>query len=98
VLQPDFFKMGGLTEALRVARAAEACGIDVAPHFMPLVAAHLAAAQPNVVWLEELPLIEFLFGGMPRLDAEGRLAIGDAPGLGLAWDDGLAAEFRVAAE
>lgn len=95
VLQPDFFKMGGLTECLRVARAAEACSIDVAPHFSPLIAAHLAAAQPNVVWLEELPLVEFLFGGTPSPDADGRLCIGDKPGLGLDWDDGLAAEYRV---
>lgn len=95
VIQPDFFKMGGMSECLRVARAAEAFGIDVAPHFMPLLGVHLAAAAPNAVWLEELPLIEAVLGGVPPYDAEGRLAMSDAPGLGLSWDEALVAEYRV---
>ena len=96
VAQPDLFRIGGLTEALRVARAAEVAGIDVAPHTMPFLAVHLAAAAPNLTWLEQLPLIDRLVGGSPRIDAAGRLSIPDLPGLGLAWDEAGLSEYLVA--
>jgi L-alanine-DL-glutamate epimerase-like enolase superfamily enzyme len=95
VLQPDAFQMGGLTECLRAARAAEAFGIDVAPHLMPGLGAHLAAAAPNVTWLEQLPLIDSVLGGAPAFDASGRFSIGAAPGLGFRWNDALAKDFEI---
>ena len=95
ILQPDVFQMGGLTECLRVARAAEAFGVEVAPHTMPMLAVHLAAAAPNVTWLEQLPLIDSLVGGAPRIDARGHLTISDAPGLGLVWNEDLLRDFLV---
>ena len=96
VVQPDLFQMGGFSECLRVARAAEAFGVDVAPHTMPFLAVHLAAAAPNLTWLEQLPLIDSLVGGSPKIDAQGRLSITDAPGLGLHWDEARMSEYLVA--
>ena len=63
---------------------------------MPFLAVHLAAAAPNLTWLEQLPLIDSLVGGAPRIDAQGRLSITEAPGLGLRWNEGLAADYTVA--
>ena len=96
ILQPDIFMVGGLTESLRIARAAETYGVDIAPHTMPVLAAHLAAAAPNVTWLEQLPLIDSLVGGRPFLDAKGRFAISDAPGLGFVWDEALVKKYLIA--
>ena len=90
--------MGGFTECLRVARAAELARIDVAAHFMPYLAIHLAAAAPNVVWVEHLPLIEHVFGGLPALDEKGCAVLGDKPGFGLPWDDAIEREFAVPAQ
>jgi L-alanine-DL-glutamate epimerase-like enolase superfamily enzyme len=95
IVQPDFAAMGGITECLRVSHVAEAFGIAAAPHFLPALFVHLAAAAPNVTWLEDFPLLEPLFDIDVRIDARRRMAPGDRPGHGLAWKDGARAEFRV---
>ncbi len=94
VIQPDLAMVGGLSEALRMARAAELFDIEVAPHFLPAVFAHLAAACPNVTWLEDFPLLEPLFAEPLAYAADGTLGIADAPGLGLRWADGARAAWR----
>lgn len=83
VVQPDLAMAGGLTPALELATLCEAFDIGVAPHFLPGLFAHLAAASPAVTWLEEFPLLEPLFEGWPQLSSEGTLAPTDAPGHGL---------------
>jgi L-alanine-DL-glutamate epimerase-like enolase superfamily enzyme len=93
IIQPDLAMMGGLTECLRVARVAEALGIEVAPHFLPNLFVHLAAASPAVSWLEDFPLLEPLFGNPPTFNARGQLEMGPAPGHGLVWADGAREAF-----
>lgn len=93
IIQPDLAMMGGLTECLRVARVAEALGIEVAPHFLPNLFVHLAAASPAVTWLEDFPLLEPLFGNPPAFNARGQLEMGDVPGHGLSWADGAREAF-----
>ncbi len=95
VIQPDLAMMGGLTECLRVARVAEAAGVDVAPHFLPNLFVHLAAAAPNVAWLEDFPLLEPLFDAPPAADASGQLAMPESPGHGLSWAPGARESFRI---
>jgi len=83
MVQPDLAMMGGMTECLRVARLAEAFGVEVAPHFLPGLFIHLAAASPALTWLEEFPLLEPLFEGWPQPGANGLLALPPGPGHGL---------------
>lgn len=83
VIQPDLAMMGGLTETLRLSRLAEAFGVEVMPHFLPGLFVHLAAAAPNVTWLEDFPLLEPLLNGVPEADSNGMLTAGAAPGHGL---------------
>lgn len=83
VIQPDLAMAGGLTECLRIARIAEAFGVEVSPHFLPGLFVHLAAAAPNLSWLEDFPLIEPLFEGWPRMSPDGMLMPGNMPGHGL---------------
>ena len=94
VIQPDLAMMGGLTECLRVAQLAEHCNIEVAPHFLPGLFVHLAAAAPSVTWLEDFPLFEPLFDGMPKLESDGCIAPSGRAGHGLTLADGARDEFR----
>ena len=82
VLQPDLAMVGGMTPCLAVARLAEAHGLQVMPHFLPGLFVHLAAASPAVTMLEEFPLLEPLFNGMPDVTA-GQATPGAAAGHGL---------------
>ena len=95
MIQPDLAMMGGLSECLRLARAAELQNIEVAPHFLPGLFVHLAAAMPNVTWLEDFPLLEPLFAEAPRYGVDGTLRMPGATGLGLEWASGAREEFLV---
>jgi L-alanine-DL-glutamate epimerase-like enolase superfamily enzyme len=97
VVQPDLAMVGGITEALRVATVAEHYGITVAPHFLPALFAHLAAAAPAVRWLEHFPLLEPLFADPVEMDGDGRITPSDRPGHGLVWADGARDEFLLTA-
>lgn len=95
VVQPDLAMVGGLTEALRVATLAEHFGAVVAPHFLPALFVHLAAAAPALAWLEDFPLLEPLFDGLPAISAEGAMAMPERPGHGMRWAAGAREEFRI---
>jgi L-alanine-DL-glutamate epimerase-like enolase superfamily enzyme len=95
VIQPDLQALGGLTPCLRVARFAEACSVEIAPHFLPGLFVHLAAAAPNVTWLEDFPLLEPLFAGLPVMAADGTLAPLDVPGHGLSPASGAREAYRI---
>jgi L-alanine-DL-glutamate epimerase-like enolase superfamily enzyme len=93
LIQPDLAMAGGLTPALEIASLAEALGVSVAPHFLPGLFVHLAAARPAVTWLEEFPLIEPLFEGWPETGPEGTLEPGGDPGHGLLVAPGVRERF-----
>jgi len=91
IVQPDCCRAGGITECLRVGRMAQEAGLEVATHTwsdaVALVAnAHLVAALPNGLTVEVdqtgNPFIDELLAEPLRID-DGRLLLGDAPGLGI---------------
>ena len=55
----------------------------------------LAAAAPNVTWLEDFPLLEPLFAGLPEMTADGTMAPRDVPGHGLSPADGAREAYRL---
>jgi L-alanine-DL-glutamate epimerase-like enolase superfamily enzyme len=95
IIQPDLAAIGGITEALRVTHLAEHFGISCAPHFLPALFIHLAAAAPSVTWLEDFPLLEPMFDIDVTIDDQQRMTAGKRPGHGLHWADGAREEFRV---
>ncbi len=95
VVQPDLAMMGGITEALRVATIADYYGLVVAPHFLPALFIHLAAACPSVRWMEHFPLLEPLFDNPVQMDSSGAISAANAAGHGLNWADGARLEFRI---
>jgi L-alanine-DL-glutamate epimerase-like enolase superfamily enzyme len=95
VVQPDLAAVGGISETLRLCHVAEAFGIGAAPHFLPALFVHVAAAAPGVTWLEDFPLLEPLFDIAVKIDHQRRMAPGERPGHGLALRDDARKEYRV---
>jgi L-alanine-DL-glutamate epimerase-like enolase superfamily enzyme len=95
MVQPDLAAMGGLTECLRVMRVAEAFGMEASGHFLPGLFIHVAAAAPNLTWLEEFPMLEPLFTGWPQMSKKGTLTLPGTPGHGLALAEDALTRFAV---
>jgi L-alanine-DL-glutamate epimerase-like enolase superfamily enzyme len=94
VLQPDVGRVGGFTEASRVASIAAARGLTIVPHCWKsgigiAASAHLAAASDCCPYIEFLPSElaesplrrELLIEDLPLTD--GRITLPDRPGLGV---------------
>jgi len=91
IVQPDVTKCGGISEARRIAWMAQDCGVRYIPHGWN-TAVGLAADLQLVSAIHDTELVEYLTGSPYVdevvshpwvLDAEGMLAIPDAPGLGV---------------
>lgn len=102
VVQPDMAKWGGFSACLPVARAVRAAGRCFFPHYLGggiglLASAHLLAAAGGDGRLEvdvnENPLRDLVCGPVAAV-SEGRITLGDAPGLGFAPDLAALAPWR----
>ena len=106
VVQPDVGRVGGLTEARRVAMQARDRGLVVVPHCWKsaigiAASAHLAAVSPNCSFIEFLPREladsrlrrELCSEELPVVD--GRIALPTQPGLGVTLDEAALTAFRV---
>ena len=91
IVQPDVTKVGGISEERRIAWMARDHGVRFIPHGWNTAVGlaadlQLASAFPDtdlVEYLNGSPFIDELVAEPWRLDADGMLAIPDAPGLGL---------------
>ena len=94
IIQPDVTKVGGISEFLRIAQAAEDHHIRVIPHGWNTavglaVDLQLAAALPGTDLVEYCTgsaYIDAIVAQPWRLDKEGMLSIPPTPGLGLSLD------------
>ena len=101
IVQPDATKVGGLSEARRIAWTALDNGVAVVPHgwntALGLAAdLQLASALPGTDLVEYLtgsPYIDAIVAEPWRLDPDGMLAIPDRPGLGVALDHDRVAHY-----
>jgi D-galactarolactone cycloisomerase len=94
VVQPDACRAGGITECVRIGKLAHDAGLTVGTHTwsdaVALVAnAHFVASLPNGLTVEVdqtgNPFIDELFDE-PLAIEDGRLLLGDRPGLGIELD------------
>lgn len=102
VLQPDVGVLGGVSEWIRVTRAAESFGISVAPHWHANAHAQLAAATPNCITVEHFLLekdiynFELLVASETRQNyRNGQLVLTDRPGWGFDLDSKAIGKFTV---
>jgi L-alanine-DL-glutamate epimerase-like enolase superfamily enzyme len=108
VAQPDIGRVGGLTEAVRVSKMAQAEGVVVIPHLWKTgisiaAAVHLAAVTGNCPYIEylpvelsESPLRRELLTTEPSMES-GEIAVPTAPGLGIELNREALARFAEAA-
>jgi len=86
IVQMDFTRAGGFTEALKVAAMTQAWNLKFAPHAMENIHIHLMSAIPNSLYLERLILFEDLtnltYKNCPT-PKEGYMKLTEMPGLGL---------------
>jgi len=101
VLQPDAGVLGGVTEWLRVAHAADAFGFQVAPHWHANLHAHLAAAVPNALAIEHFDLGKDIYNFERLLTEQSRLHVrdgaahlSDRPGIGVEFDEATVARYE----
>ena len=87
IVMVDLLRVGGITQWMKVAHMAEAYDLPVVTHLAPEVLGHALAAAPNGLYVEHMPWAFALFEEVPQIDADGRLVMPDAPGLGLAFDE-----------
>lgn len=106
VVQPDVGRVGGITEAMRVARMAEERGLWMIPHCWKsgigiAASAHVAFASRNCPFIEYLPpqvsesfvRREMLSRELPVVD--GRILTSEQPGLGVVLNERFVKERRV---
>lgn len=94
IAQPDASKVGGLSEARRIAWMAEEHGIDLVPHGWNTAIGvasdiHLTSTLPGRSFVEfnvGNRLVEDITAEPFRLDEDGCLRVPDAPGLGISID------------
>jgi len=100
ILQPDICNAGGITELKKIAAIAEAQHVLMAPHNTnspvgTVASFHLDASLPNFLIQEYHaefyePVYFQVFDGLPRQKG-GYVELSKAPGLGLTFDEAVAA-------
>lgn len=106
IVQPDVTKVGGISEERRIAWMAQDHGVRFIPHGWNTAVGlaadlQLASAFPDTNLVEYLtgsPFIDDITVGGWSLDADGMLAIPNAPGLGLTLDRDAVARFTSGVE
>ena len=101
IVQPDSTKVGGLSEARRIAWMAYDHNVTMVSHGWNTVVGlyadlALAAAMPDAKYVEFItpsPYLDDLSVEPPRLDAEGYLALPIQPGLGVTLDPDKVARY-----
>lgn len=89
VLQPDVWKVGGITEFIKIAALGAAANIPISPHGAAELSVHLAAALANALHVENifgLNLFDFGATSEPMTVADGRATPGSTPGHGVSLD------------
>ncbi len=104
IVQPDASRCGGISEVLRVAKMAQAAGLEFATHTWSDALAIMANAQvvssmPHGLTVEMdqtgIPFIDELLAE-PLTVRDGQLQLSRAPGLGVELDQRVVARYRMA--
>lgn len=88
-LQPDVWKVGGITEFLKIAALGASTNLPISPHGAVELSVHLAAALPNALHVENifgLNLFDLGATTKPLPFRDGLLQPPDGPGHGVIFD------------
>lgn len=104
VLQPDNFYCGGMIRTMKVARMADALGLQCTPHITGgglgyLYMLHFVSALPNAAAHHEFKgfrtSIEFTCNTSPLTVDNGKIQVPTGPGLGIEIDKGFIAKHKL---
>ncbi|MFD3484247.1 mandelate racemase/muconate lactonizing enzyme family protein [Streptomyces sp. NPDC058665] len=95
IVQVDVARVGGITPWLKVAHAAEAFNIPVAPHFLMELHTSLACAVPAGMYVEHIPQLGAITRSAMVIE-DGCVVPPETPGLGIEWDEDAIEDLRVA--
>ena len=93
-VMPDLARIGGVTGWLRAAALADAAGLEMSSHLYPEVSAQLLAVTPSAHFLEFVDWASPILA-RPLQIADGQALPGDAPGVGLDWNEETVARFAL---
>jgi L-alanine-DL-glutamate epimerase-like enolase superfamily enzyme len=99
--QPSVIKVGGVTEFMKVAAAADELGVRIIPHspyYGPgyLATLHLMSVRgEGYIEAFYMKRAACLWGGRVDTDAEGNVAVPQGPGLGYEPDRNVMEQYRV---
>ncbi|MCL8207307.1 MAG: mandelate racemase/muconate lactonizing enzyme family protein [Actinomycetia bacterium] len=97
VIQPDLFRVGGITPLLPLLARAPVHGPQVALHCGEEIAVILAAVFPVITMVEHMPTTSLAAVGLvdtPLRVEDGVLVVPDAPGHGVVFDPARLRRFR----
>ncbi|HLV86266.1 MAG TPA: mandelate racemase/muconate lactonizing enzyme family protein [Candidatus Sulfotelmatobacter sp.] len=94
IVQPDALRIGGLSQALKVAHLADAFHRPVAPHFYKEIDVHLLAAVNNGLFLEYFSWLDDLLLH-PLEVAHGMARVPTRPGMSLEFKPEAIREYKV---
>ena len=89
IVQPDVWKVGGITEFMKIAMLAQCASLVVSPHGALEISMHLAGAIPNCAMIENifgLSLHDLGASATPVEIRNGVIALPDTPGHGVVFD------------
>ena len=95
IIQVDAARVGGITPWLKVAHAAEAFNVQVAPHFLMELHVSLACAVPAGMYVEHIPQLDTVTRSRLLIE-DGYVRPPETPGLGIDWDADALSDLRVA--
>ena len=93
-VMPDVQRIGGVTGWLRAAALAHAAGVEMSTHLFPEVSAHLMTVTPTAHWLEYVDWADAVLQQSLQVK-DGHVAVSEAPGNGIAWDEDAVAKYLV---
>jgi L-alanine-DL-glutamate epimerase-like enolase superfamily enzyme len=94
-IMPDFMRVGGVSELIKISNACDLEGIQVSPHLFAEFATHVVASLPNVQFVEHMPWWDIIQTN-PLRPVDGRLSLTDrGPGFGIEIDEAAVRSFRV---
>lgn len=94
IIMPDFARVGGMTEFLKVAHLAEAFEIPVAPHIFSEQSLQVLGVIPNGIYLEYTSWLKPIY--KERIVIENGIAeIPNRPGFGFTFSEDAIERFRI---
>lgn len=94
ILMPDFSRVGGMTQLLKVMRLAEKHGLALSPHLYPEHSISVVASSASATYVEMMPWFSRLFNEK-LIIKNGNASVPSGAGFGFSFDQEAIKRFEV---